>query len=140
MSTEAAPHKQANTQANKPFFDSLQQTLDQLREQGLYKQERVLASRQGAEVVCDDGRSLINMCANNYLGLAGDLQTLNRFYRVGLRGGQSQWRLVLTPSEQKMQGVVREIQFGGSGDWVNVIEVLETSGDRSVMTISRDDS
>jgi outer membrane lipoprotein-sorting protein len=72
--------------------------------------------------------------------LAGDLQTLNRFYRVGLRGEQSQWRLVLTPSEPKMQGVVREIQLGGSGDWINVIEVLETSGDRSVMTISRDDS
>ena len=41
-----------------------------LREQGLYKPERVLASRQGAEVVADDGRTLINMCANNYLGLA----------------------------------------------------------------------
>lgn len=64
-----------NQQAEHPFFDSLQQNLDQLRAQGLYKQERVLASRQGAQVVCDDGRRLINMCANNYLGLAGDLQT-----------------------------------------------------------------
>ena len=52
------------------FFSGLQQNLDQLREQGLYKPERVLASRQGAEVVGNDGRSLINMCANNYLGLA----------------------------------------------------------------------
>ncbi|MFT5643399.1 MAG: glycine C-acetyltransferase [Janthinobacterium sp.] len=57
------------------FFDGLQKNLDQLHEQGLYKAERVLASRQGAEVVCDDGRTLINMCANNYLGLAGDLET-----------------------------------------------------------------
>jgi len=62
-------------QANSTFFSGLQQNLDQLREQGLYKPERVIASRQGAEVVCDDGRSLINMCANNYLGLSGDLQT-----------------------------------------------------------------
>jgi glycine C-acetyltransferase len=60
---------------NQPFFDSLQNNLDQLREKGLYKAERVLASRQGAEVVCDDGRMLINMCANNYLGLAGDVET-----------------------------------------------------------------
>ncbi|HEU5435868.1 MAG TPA: glycine C-acetyltransferase [Telluria sp.] len=57
------------------FFSALQTSLDTLREQGLYKPERVLASRQGAEVTGADGRHLINMCANNYLGLAGDLQT-----------------------------------------------------------------
>lgn len=62
-------------QAKHAFFDGLQHNLDQLRAQGLYKTERVIASRQGAEVVCDDGRSLINMCANNYLGLSGDAQT-----------------------------------------------------------------
>ncbi len=58
-------------QAKSTFFSGLQQTLDQLREQGLYKPERVLASRQGAEVMSEDGRMLINMCANNYLGLSG---------------------------------------------------------------------
>jgi glycine C-acetyltransferase len=58
--------------AKNAFFDGLQTNLDQLREQGLYKPERVLASRQGAEVVGSDGRALINMCANNYLGLSGE--------------------------------------------------------------------
>jgi len=57
--------------AKNTFFTGLQQNLDQLREQGLYKPERVLASRQGSEVVSQDGRTLINMCANNYLGLSG---------------------------------------------------------------------
>ena len=61
--------------AKDVFFNGLQYKLDQLRQQGLYKTERVLASRQGAQVVCDDGRSLINMCANNYLGLSGDPET-----------------------------------------------------------------
>ena len=54
------------------FYTDLQSSLGALREQGLYKQERVLASRQGSTVVCDDGRQLINLCANNYLGLSGD--------------------------------------------------------------------
>ena len=54
------------------FYAGLQGSLDGLREQGLYKQERVLDSRQGSTVVCDDGRRLINLCANNYLGLSGD--------------------------------------------------------------------
>jgi glycine C-acetyltransferase len=58
------------------FFTGLATNLEALREQGLYKSERVIASRQGAEVMCDDGRTLINMCANNYLGLSGDEATV----------------------------------------------------------------
>jgi glycine C-acetyltransferase len=54
------------------FYSELAGKLDTLREQGLFKPERVIASRQGAEVACDDGRKLINLCANNYLGLSGD--------------------------------------------------------------------
>lgn len=54
------------------FFSGLQQNLEGLREQGLFKPERVIASRQGAEVTGAEGRKLINMCANNYLGLSGE--------------------------------------------------------------------
>lgn len=54
------------------FFSDLGNNLANLRKQGLYKGERVIASRQGALVTCDDGRELINLCANNYLGLSGD--------------------------------------------------------------------
>src|ERR1035437_8405906 len=57
---------------HETFYTGLQRRLDALRAQGLYKDERVLASRQGSTVVCDDGRELINLCANNYLGLSGD--------------------------------------------------------------------
>jgi glycine C-acetyltransferase len=60
------------TNAKQSFYAALDQNLHTLREQGLYKPERVIASRQGAEVVAEDGRKLINMCANNYLGLSGD--------------------------------------------------------------------
>ncbi len=60
------------TRIQENFYTGLQKNLDELREQGLYKQERILASRQGSTVVCDDGRQLINLCANNYLGLSGD--------------------------------------------------------------------
>ncbi len=60
------------TNAKDRFYANLDSNLQALREQGLFKQERVIASRQGAEVVCDDGRTLINMCANNYLGLSGN--------------------------------------------------------------------
>jgi len=58
------------------FFTGLASNLDSLREQGLYKPERVISSRQGSLVQCDDGRHLINLCANNYLGLSGDEETV----------------------------------------------------------------
>ena len=64
MNPSTAAHQSA-------FYNGLKQTVAQLRESGLYKVERVLSSRQGAEVVDSEGRHLINMCANNYLGLSG---------------------------------------------------------------------
>jgi len=70
--------------------------------------------------------------------LAGDLATLSRFYHVGLDGAERRWRLTLKPVEPGMQGVVSEIRIGGSGNWINTIEIIETQGDRSMMTITRD--
>ncbi|MBC3906265.1 glycine C-acetyltransferase [Undibacterium umbellatum] len=62
----------SQTTSRTNFIQGLASNLNNLREQGLYKPERVIASRQGSEVTCDDGRKLINLCANNYLGLSGD--------------------------------------------------------------------
>ena len=45
--------------------------LNQIRQKGLYKEERILAGRQGTRVRLSGGVELINLCANNYLGLSG---------------------------------------------------------------------
>jgi glycine C-acetyltransferase len=44
--------------------------LDAIREQGLFKRERIIVSPQSARITLEDGRSVLNFCANNYLGLA----------------------------------------------------------------------
>ncbi len=44
--------------------------LASIREQGLYKTERVITTPQSAAIRTDDGREVLNFCANNYLGLA----------------------------------------------------------------------
>lgn len=44
--------------------------LDAIEAQGLLKRERVITSPQAAEIRLDDGRTVLNFCANNYLGLA----------------------------------------------------------------------
>jgi glycine C-acetyltransferase len=56
-------------QANE-FRERLIKDTQALGAQGLLKQERVIASAQGPVVTLSDGRELINLCANNYLGLA----------------------------------------------------------------------
>lgn len=53
------------------FSEYLQSGLDGLKEKGLYKAERVIASPQQASVRVGDGE-VINLCANNYLGLANN--------------------------------------------------------------------
>jgi glycine C-acetyltransferase len=52
--------------------ERLNAELDQIRAQGLFKTERIIASPQSAEIVLADGRRVLNFCANNYLGLADD--------------------------------------------------------------------
>ena len=55
-----------------PTYQRLQTELDAIREAGLFKSERVIASSQSAEITLEDGRKVLNFCANNYLGLADD--------------------------------------------------------------------
>ena len=50
--------------------EQFQGELDEIATAGLSKRERVIASAQGAHVTLADGRELLNLCANNYLGLA----------------------------------------------------------------------
>jgi glycine C-acetyltransferase len=49
---------------------SVSSALDELREAGLYKRERKLQSPQDSRIKIDDAGSVLNLCANNYLGLA----------------------------------------------------------------------
>lgn len=50
--------------------EQLNRTLAEIRQQGLYKAERVITSPQDAHIQVGEGREVLNMCANNYLGLA----------------------------------------------------------------------
>jgi glycine C-acetyltransferase len=57
-------------------FTSIQQDingeLDEIRSAGLFKAERVIVSPQGPNISVGDGKEVLNLCANNYLGLADD--------------------------------------------------------------------
>ena len=52
------------------FIKHLEQQISDVKDAGLYKAERVIVSAQQAQVDVDSGESVLNFCANNYLGLA----------------------------------------------------------------------
>lgn len=55
---------------DQAFLERIEAQLAQIKEDGLFKEERTLASAQAPLIKLDNGKEVINFCANNYLGLA----------------------------------------------------------------------
>jgi glycine C-acetyltransferase len=58
------------------YLAHLRKTIDQIRADGFYKSERVIASPQSAAIQLANGEDVLNFCANNYLGLANDARMI----------------------------------------------------------------
>jgi glycine C-acetyltransferase len=57
--------------------EHLATALEDIKEQGLYKKERIITSPQDAVITLDDGSKVMNFCANNYLGLSSHPEVIN---------------------------------------------------------------
>ena len=68
------------------FLAHLQSEIEGLKAAGLYKAERVITSKQAGEIAVASGERVLNFCANNYLGLAGD----ERVTQAGI-AAQERW-------------------------------------------------
>ncbi|NCF95352.1 MAG: glycine C-acetyltransferase [Bacteroidetes bacterium] len=58
------------------FYNNLQTELESIKDQGLFKSERIITSPQDACITLDDGSEVLNFCANNYLGLSSHPKVL----------------------------------------------------------------
>ena len=65
----------------------LQDTIAQIRDDGLYKEEWVIAGSQGAEITVEGGQEVLNFCANNYLGLSSHPKVIEAAHRTLDRWG-----------------------------------------------------
>jgi glycine C-acetyltransferase len=69
------------------FQQHLQKQLEGIHEDGLYKDERVIMTPQGVEIQTNHGQKVLNVCANNYLGLSNDPRVMAganyTFFRYG---------------------------------------------------------
>lgn len=59
------------------FYQQIQKQIEEVKEEGLYKSERVITSQQQAAVSISTGEEVLNFCANNYLGLANHPELIN---------------------------------------------------------------
>ena len=67
--------------------------------------------------------------------LAGDAATLTRFYEARLDGSEARWVLTLVPREPRMSELVATIRLTGRNARIEEIDIFETGGDRTSMTI-----
>jgi glycine C-acetyltransferase len=58
------------------FKTHISKAISEIKEAGLYKNERIIVSPQGAEIRLETGQKVLNFCANNYLGLSGNRQLI----------------------------------------------------------------
>jgi hypothetical protein len=67
--------------------------------------------------------------------LAGDLGTLERTFSVDYAGDLSRWSLTLAPRDREVARQVSEVRIDGARDTLLTVEILESDGDRSLMTL-----
>ena len=68
--------------------------------------------------------------------LAGDLGALTRTYAVGLEGDEKSWRLRMRPLDPALTQLVERIEIAGAQAQVKSVEIHQSDGDRSVMTLA----
>ena len=114
---------------NEKFITRIQAELDEIKTSGLYKNERVISSPQGAEITVN-GEKVLNFCANNYLGLSSHPKTLEAAHKyIDSHGyGMSSVRFICGTQnihkelEKKLSG------FLGTDDTILYVAAFDANG------------
>ena len=128
------------------MFDSMKTVvagvLDEIRQGGLYKEERILATAQGAHVAVVGGREVLNFCANNYLGLASDPRVIEAarasYERWGY--GLSSVRFICGTQELHKQLEAKLSEFLGTEDTILYSSCFDANGGLFETLLGPDDA
>jgi len=117
---------------NQEFLDHLSAELDSLKNEGLYKAERQLTTPQRASigVAGIEGRELINLCANNYLGLASHPEVIAAAHRAldDYGYGLASVRFICGTQVVHKQLEQRISEFLGTGDTILYSSCFDANG------------
>lgn len=108
----------------------LSQEIDTIRDAGLYKAERVITTPQGAVIKTDDGKEVINFCANNYLGLSSHPKVVEAAKAaVDSHGyGMSSVRFICGTQDIHKQLEAKISQFLGTEDTILYAAAFDANG------------
>jgi outer membrane lipoprotein-sorting protein len=67
--------------------------------------------------------------------LSGDLAALRRSYDVVMQGTLAAWHLILTPRDQSLKQLLRQVTVDGAGAELRAVRIVQANGDQSLMTI-----
>ena len=101
-----------------------------IKESGLWKGEGVIGSAQSSEILCADGETRVNMCANNYLGLSGD-ERVRGFAAEALKRwgyGTSSVRFICGTQEPHKELERKTAEFLGMEDAVLYSSCFDANG------------
>jgi glycine C-acetyltransferase len=110
--------------------DDLQQELGKIQSEGLYKDERIIASPQGAEISLKDGKNVLNFCANNYLGLSNNKKMLDTAMKMlDQRGyGMSSVRFICGTQDIHRELEQKISEFLGTDDTLLYTSCFDANG------------
>jgi glycine C-acetyltransferase len=115
---------------NPNFYTHIQNELQGIRDAGLFKEERILTTPQGALVRTQDGREVINLCANNYLGLSSHPAVIKAAHHaLDTRGyGLSSVRFICGTQDIHKQLEQRLSAFLGTEDTILYAAAFDANG------------
>ncbi|WP_028997500.1 glycine C-acetyltransferase [Azohydromonas australica] len=116
--------------ASEEFMAHVGRELQGLRTAGLFKQERVIAGAQGPRVVLADGREVLNLCANNYLGLSAHPRVVQAAQQaLQSHGyGMSSVRFICGTQDQHKALEARLSRFLGTEDTILYAAAFDANG------------
>lgn len=114
---------------NENLVKRLAQEVEAIRTEGLYKTERIIASEQGAEILVN-GKKVINLCANNYLGLSSHPKVMEAAHKaLDSRGyGMSSVRFICGTQDIHKELERKISQFLGMEDTILYVAAFDANG------------
>src|SRR6476661_5691460 len=114
---------------NEKFVDRVKQELQEIEAAGLFKHERIISSEQGAEIIVN-GKTVLNFCANNYLGLSSHPKVLEAAKKyIDHRGyGMSSVRFICGTQDIHKELEKKIATFLGTEDTILYAAAFDANG------------
>jgi glycine C-acetyltransferase len=114
---------------NEKFVERIKTEVEEIKTSGLYKNERIISSPQGAEITVN-GKKVLNFCANNYLGLSSHAKTIEAAHKyIDSHGyGMSSVRFICGTQNIHKELEKKLAEFLGMEDTILYVAAFDANG------------